>query len=71
MKERINITLPKSLLEKADKFCKDSDLYRSTYIEMLIRADLKKRTVSKMETVKYWDSVDDMPLKPKMRIAGE
>jgi len=65
---RKDITISKKVIEQADKLCIDLDMKRSTYIEMLIRADLKKRNilVENKKKSKTWDgNIEDMPLDPK------
>ncbi len=41
--ERLNITLPKKLLEEFKKFCKANGISLSSRIAILIREDLEKK----------------------------
>ena len=74
MKVRINRTISKNVNDLSMKLCKELDLYHGTYIEMLIRADLKRRKIEtgpKMEVVENWTNPDDMPLHLEMRVINE
>jgi len=62
---RKDITISKMVVKEADELCIKLDLTRSAYIEMLIRADLKKRNIlveNKPEPVKWEGEIEDMPL---------
>lgn len=64
-KIRKDFTISEMVIKKADELCIKLDLTRSTYIEMLIRADLKKRNIlveNKPEPVKWEGAIEDMPL---------
>lgn len=62
---RKDITISKVVLEKMDELCTKLDMKRSTYIEMLIRADLEKQkiTIEKNNIIELWDGeIEDMPI---------
>lgn len=39
-KQRVQITFPKTLLEKMDTYCREAGLTRSGYVSMLVSKDL-------------------------------
>lgn len=62
---RKDITISKAIIKKADELCAKLDLKRSTYIEMLIRADLDKRNIQieeDPEFVESYEDINDIPL---------
>lgn len=63
---RKDITISEMIIKKADELCIKLDLTRSTYIEMLIRADLKKRSIiteKNPEPIVWTGDIEDMPLR--------
>jgi metal-responsive CopG/Arc/MetJ family transcriptional regulator len=45
--ERINITIPKEILEKFRKFCKNNGINMSSRISILLEHDLESKTLLK------------------------
>jgi len=70
-KLRICITIAPIVKTEMDKLCDELEMKESTYIEMLVRMDLKKRNriieqpkIYKLED--WWDEKDDPKHKKRM-----
>ena len=65
-RKRVDFRLPDLIITAAKKLCAEKEITFTNYIEMLIRADLKRRKkiISKEVIVKDWDNIEDMPAKP-------
>lgn len=69
---RKNIMIAQTVIKEADQLCDKIELTRSNYIEMLIRADLKKRNLIQEKPIirsgngwqnnKWMGKVEDMPI---------
>ena len=70
--KRINITINNQILQTLDELINnDPEINsRSAFVRSLISQDLKSRKIKigpKVEIIKNWDDVCDMPLHPQHR----
>ena len=66
---RVDMRLPKTLLDAIDRFCSERSMTRTYFFETLARAHLKRtgNLTVKREVVTTWNSIEEMPLKPEVR----
>lgn len=64
-----NYRIAKLLVQEMKQLCFEIDMTQTEYLEMLIRADLKrrKRIISKDIIIEDWKDIEDMPVKPRIK----
>jgi len=72
-KRQIGIKFSEWLIESMNQYCRGQDIKRTSYIESLIRADLKRKKALNepvMQVVNTWgDDLEEMPLNLQYREA--